>query len=671
MNTPSEIIDYDEFRNKALIGNLWVILATITTGGILSISFASSGRAELFYGFLVYFISNSLALWAAYRRRNSLALIGYTVQVFFVTTIAMILLNTRPAHMVLAMTNFVLLHSVVLGKRAALIVTCLMVGLLLVATILGEMLLPTISSLIASGQMEFSLSDRTQLISLMVTTFSTGYLIVTTISLQDQSRAAIVEAHKQLAKTKSDLQDRLDKDRYLSELGASVASATSIEELHNAVLENLEAGLSDHKFRFVSISNDVESGIPFGNGPEALLLISSPPLLNDNERFARNAASLFEGAHARMIADQRFRNAERLEGVGRLAASVAHDFNNLLMPISATYEIIESEATLSEEFRTLIGPAMLATKQASALVKKLLVHACSLELIVEPVDLRAVILSTKALLQTFIFGDVILIIDVPKDPVVVLADRIEIEQVLLNLVLNAINAINAIKSSGKIVIALEQKNGSCCTLEIRDDGPGVPVAIRDWVLEPFNTTHAEGSGLGLSTVQRIISGCSGEFSIKTAPEGGACIQIILPMISTSLLRHSHESISYDSVSSLEVLLVEDDPSVSDILYEMLETLGHSCIKVCDGDKALDVLEINSDIDIILTDYQMPILNGAELVRCLRERNDYRPVILISGYGAAMINLDGPKPNKILGKPVRLKQLKDSLVEVMNQDSSDL
>ena len=275
MNTPSEIIDYDEFRNKALIGNLWVILATITTGGILSISFASSGRAELFYGFLVYFISNSLALWAAYRRRNSLALIGYTVQVFFVTTIAMILLNTRPAHMVLAMTNFVLLHSVVLGKRAALIVTCLMVGLLLVATILGEMLLSTISSLIASGQMEFSLSDRTQLISLMVTTFSTGYLIVTTISLQDQSRAAIVEAHKQLAKTKSDLQDRLDKDRYLSELGASVASATSIEELHNAVLENLEAGLSDHKFRFVSISNDVESGIPFGNGPETLLLISS------------------------------------------------------------------------------------------------------------------------------------------------------------------------------------------------------------------------------------------------------------------------------------------------------------------------------------------------------------------------------------------------------------
>ena|GEM_PF-4481132 len=660
MNQPTPLIEHDEIRSRALIANLWVILATIVTSATLTLSFAQTGHMELFSGFLVYFISNSLALWAAYQKKNQLALIGYTTQVFIVTTFVMVILNDRAAHMVLAMTNFVLLHAVVLGRKAALTVTSVMVGLLLLATVLGRTLAPVITSMLNAGTFTVHISDTTELISLMTTTFSTGYLIITTISLQDQSRATIVEAHQQLTNAKSDLQSRLDQDRFLSELGAKVASVTSIEALHSAALETLHIGLPGHTFTFVPISKDIESGIPFGNGPNTLLLISKPPLLNDEKRFAVNAANLFEGAHTRMIADKRFRTTERLEGVGRLAASVAHDFNNLLMPISATYELIEHNDSLQPDVKELIGPAIAATRQASALVKKLLVHACSLELNVEPIDLSAVIQSSEPLLRTFIYGDTELIIHLPTEPAPVLADKIELEQVLLNLVLNAINAIN---SSGTIVISLKQ-TASTVILEVRDNGPGVPSAIREWVLEPFHTTHPEGSGLGLSTVQRIVQNGGGQVEIETAPEGGACIKISLPAVSEQLIDTPTKPNLPPRIETLSILLVEDDPRVSKTLQQMLEGLGHNCTHVSDGGQALTKLEQQTDFDLILTDYQMPVLNGAELVHRLRERGDDRPVILISGYGAAMTEQDGPKPNAILGKPLKLQELHDALAKVM-------
>lgn len=665
MNQTSPLIDHDEVRNKALIANLWVILATIITSATLTLSFSPSGHIELLSGFFVYFLSNSLALWAAYKRKHQLAVIGYTTQVFLVTTLVMILLNDRPAHMVLAMTNFVLLHAVVLGRRAALIVTSVMVGLLLIATVVGKALLPLVTALIDAGTLELHISDTTELISLMTTTFSTGYLIITTISLQDQSRSTIVEAHQQLASAKADLQRRLDKDRSLSELGAKVASATSIENLHAAVLDTLHTGLRGHKFKFVPVAEDVEYGIPFGNGPTTLLLLATPRLSNEDERFALSAANLFEGAHTRMITDKRFRTTERLEGVGRLAASVAHDFNNLLMPISATYELIEHDESLRPEVKELIGPAVAATRQASALVKKLLVHACSLDLNVEPIDLSAVIQSSEPLLRTFIYGDTELIIHLPDSPAPVLADKIELEQVLLNLVLNAINAVT---SSGTIVISLQQTS-STVILEVRDNGPGVPNAIREWVLEPFHTTHQEGSGLGLSTVQRIVQNGGGKVEIDTAPEGGACIKISLPAVSAQLIDMPIEINTTPVIKALSILLVEDDPRVSKTLQQMIEGLGHNCVHVSDGGQALNKLQDDTGFDLILTDYQMPVLNGAELVHRLREKGDDRPVILISGYGAAMTESFGPKPNAILGKPLRLQELHDVLAQVMSDSQS--
>ena len=113
---------------------------------------------------------------------------------------------------------------------------------------------------------------------------------------------------------------------------------------------------------------------------------------------------------------------------------------------------------------------------------------------------------------------------------------------------------------------------------------------------------------------------------------------------------------------LQILLVEDDPHVRSILKEMLHTLGHTCVAVCGGERAVDVLQARAELDLVITDYQMPILNGVELIEWMRSVKGSRPVILLSGYGAAVSERIRARPTAVLGKPVRLKQLEEALSE---------
>ena len=240
----------------------------------------------------------------------------------------------------------------------------------------------------------------------------------------------------------------------------------------------------------------------------------------------------------------------------------------------------------------------------------------------------------------------------------VLADRIELEQVLLNLVLNAITAVDA---SGQVVIKLFNDESSAF-LEVSDNGPGIPESQRNWVLEPFNSTRIEGSGLGLSTVDRIARSGGCQVTIGTAAEGGASILVSLP---TVLPAPNHAEVQSDvqvGARTLQILLVEDDPHVRSILKEMLHTLGHTCIAVCDGSRAVDLLKARTEIDLVITDYQMPILNGEELIEWMKSVEDVRPVILLSGYGAAVSDRIHSRPTAILGKPVRLQQLNQILAQ---------
>ncbi len=648
----------DQLRHQALVSNLWVILATIICSAALSLPFAESGFTELFSGFFIYFTTNCFALWTAYRGAHRLALFTYTSQVFLCTSVAMILLNDQPAHMVLAMANFVLLHAVVLGHRWALTVTAIMVLLLVFASWGGETYALHLRAWLGADEAHLQLTDQTALTSLLTTTLSTGYLITTTVSLQEQSRVALIEAHTQLASAKSDLEYRHDRVRLLSDAGAHAAGVTSHKELYESISRALKEGLPAYEFELLPLGAQDALKMSFGSGPQGRTLSVHSDLKEDDERFARTLVALFDGVHTRMEAERRLRAAERLEGVGRLAASVAHDFNNLLMPIHGSYDLLEHHEVIPSDMQKLVEPGLAATRQAKALVKKLLVHARSIDLHVEQVDFRSILESSEALLRTFVVDSINLRIEFPSQPVFVLADRIELEQVLLNLVLNAITAVDA---SGEVIVALHHDDSEMF-LEVRDDGPGVPENLRTWILEPFNSTRIEGSGLGLATVDRIARSGGGRVTVANAPEGGASVTFSLPTVLPAETRALETTDVHASITPLQILLVEDDPHVRSILKEMLHTLGHTCVAVCDGGRAVDVLQARGELDLVITDYQMPILNGVELIEWMRSVKDSRPVILLSGYGAAVSERIRSRPTAVLGKPVRLKLLEQTLSE---------
>ena len=216
-------------------------------------------------------------------------------------------------------------------------------------------------------------------------------------------------------------------------------------------------------------------------------------------RFLKTLAGLVDGAHARIGAELNIRESTRFEGVGRLAASVAHDFNNLLVPICASYDLLSRPDTIRGGKNEIVQQGQAASEQAKALVDKLLVRARSTEVKHEVVDVNHVLRTSEMLLRSFVKDTVRLSIDVPNKALPVVADRIELQQVFLNLTLNALSAVG---NQGHVLIRLSQESESI-RLSVEDDGPGIDISLRSWVLQPFNSTTPSGSGLGLATVARI------------------------------------------------------------------------------------------------------------------------------------------------------------------------
>ena len=462
--------DDRRLRQRALISNLWVILATIVVSAVVTVPNVTVGMPELLGAFGVYFISNCLALWAAYRGANRLAVHGYTAQVFLCNTLGMICMGEQHAHIVVAMVNFVLLHAVVFGQRSALVVTGVLLAMLVISAQIDVETAYLIATIVGVEDAQRSISDATAFPSLLTTTLSTGYLIATTIHLKRQARAAIKTAFSQLEEAKTNLQARHDQARILAKSGVAAATARTSDELNDVVKEALELGLSHIDFELRPLTSNGTGWGNFGTGTSGLNLVLSSPSTENDEWFLTTLAAVINGAHSRINIDVRLRKSEHMEGVGRLAASVAHDFNNLLVPIQGGYDLFLEDESLKPRLRRLIGPAMDATRQAKVLVKKLLVHASASSVNLQQVNFADIVKSSEGLLRSFIVGEIELLLEIPDTDPYVLADPIELEQVLLNLVLNALVAVG---EKGRVVVALVSTETEV-SLKVSDDGPGIP-----------------------------------------------------------------------------------------------------------------------------------------------------------------------------------------------------
>ncbi len=365
--------------------------------------------------------------------------------------------------------------------------------------------------------------------------------------------------------------------------------------------------------------------------------------------------------------EEQLRHSQKMEAVGRLAGGIAHDFNNLLTAINGYSELLLQR--LPPEQETLRGDVeeiRRAGERAANLTRQLLAFSRRQQLQPRVLDLNQVLRESLGILTAAAGPRVELVLELAADLWRVRADPSGLEQVLLNLVINARDAmpeggVARLSTTNQRIDDAARRNvggrgGDFVLLEVRDSGHGMTADTRERVFEPFFTTKGpgKGTGLGLATVYGIVQQSEGHVEVDSAPGEGACFRVFLPRISMQVVETRAARVSAAGPRGAErVLLVEDEDTVRSLAREVLQRRGYDVVEARDGGEALELLDGQAaNVALVVTDMIMPRLGGVELGRRLRERRPELPILFMSGYadGAGMqAPRDEPGPS-FLKKP---------------------
>ncbi|HVU51939.1 MAG TPA: ATP-binding protein [Polyangia bacterium] len=372
--------------------------------------------------------------------------------------------------------------------------------------------------------------------------------------------------------------------------------------------------------------------------------------------------------------EEQLRQAQKMEAVGRLAGGVAHDFNNILSVVLGTSAAILDELEPRAPLRPEIEAIRKAGERAGALTRQLL--ALSRQQILAPrvVDLADVVAGLEPLLRRLVGEDIALTVERPEGPAPVLADPGQLEQVVVNLV---VNARDAMPSGGSLeietaVAASGAPGGRTVSLTVADSGHGMDETTRARIFEPFFTTKesGKGTGLGLSTVYGIVSQSGGRVSVESAPGAGATFSLHFPRAEGEVASEPEPPAPERPATvggSDTVLLVEDEDQVRATVRSILRRGGYTVLEAQNGGEAFLVCEqYGKDIDLLLTDVVMPRMNGTDLAKRLGALRPAMRVLYMSGHTRDAVIHDGVASRGIsfLQKPVTpdtlLRKVRDVL-----------
>jgi len=338
--------------------------------------------------------------------------------------------------------------------------------------------------------------------------------------------------------------------------------------------------------------------------------------------------------------------AQKLEAVGRLTGGIAHDFNNLLTAIQGNLELLARRVSDSR-LSTYIAHARQASERGAKLTAQLLAFSRRQRLQPEPIDINASVQSASALLKSTLGGTVQVDLILGANLWPTLADATQLELIILNL---AINARDAMPSGGMLIIHTENAPieevqsrpeapapGDYVAISVSDTGDGMTPEVLARVFEPFFTTKevGRGSGLGLPQVLGVTKQLGGGVEISSRPHQGTTVKIFLPKAAAMATPQAavEEDRTYN-LDGLRVLLVDDDPDVRGVASAMLADFGCNVRDVASGQAALDSLQADAGVDLVILDYAMAGLNGAETAERIRVRWPDLPILLMSGYADA-------------------------------------
>jgi CheY-like chemotaxis protein len=359
-----------------------------------------------------------------------------------------------------------------------------------------------------------------------------------------------------------------------------------------------------------------------------------------------------------------------METIGQLTGGVAHDFNNLLMAVMGNLDLLRKRLPDDPRLQRLVDGALQGAERGASLTQRLLAFARQQDLRAVPVDLRSLIEGMADLLERSLGPRIVLRFNVPEGLPPARIDANQLELAILNLV---INARDAMPDGGSIEIKVAGhevrsdpvlKPGTYLRLSVIDTGSGMTPEILKRAIEPFFSSKplGKGTGLGLSMVHGLVVQLGGTLDLASEVGKGTTATMVLP-IATSVPETEAPAPPPQQIKrSATILFVDDDPLIAMSTVEMLEDLGHRVIGASSAAHALDILNSEQPLDLLVTDHVMPGMTGIELAAATRQVRPSLPILLATGYA------DLPEGTQVdlprLAKPYHQDQLRDRLEQLL-------
>ncbi|EPJ80176.1 multi-sensor hybrid histidine kinase [Pseudomonas sp. CFII64] len=375
--------------------------------------------------------------------------------------------------------------------------------------------------------------------------------------------------------------------------------------------------------------------------------------------------------------------AQKMDAIGKLTGGIAHDFNNLLTGIITGIELIKKRTAENrpERVARYADAALASAMSAAALTHRLLAFARQQPLDARPIDVNEHIRSLEDLLSRTIGKRITLTLDLTSKSAVALVDSSQLESAILNLVINARDALPGGGNVRVTTFAAHSKgdprvaDGAYIALSVKDDGVGIDHSVIDKVFDPFFTTKpiGEGTGLGLSTIYGFARQSGGDVLIRSVAGHGTEVTLMIPAAIDVLPAQAEPGIPVQPGAGEHILIVEDTASVRMFVNELLVDNGYRCTQAADVATALNILENDPSVDLLLSDVGLPHMNGRELAERARVWRENLPVLFMTGYAENAINRQrflGERMDMVI-KPFKLNALLEKVRKMLEGSTTAL
>lgn len=372
--------------------------------------------------------------------------------------------------------------------------------------------------------------------------------------------------------------------------------------------------------------------------------------------------------------------SQKMEAIGRFVAGIVHDFNNILTAIKGFAELAHLKLPENDSLKKYFDSILFSVENAEKLVKYMLAFSRKHILKPEIINLNDLIKSMKEILKRLIGEDIILITNLSPDLGVVEADPLQMEQVILNLI---VNAKDAMPRGGKFIIETKNidldesyikkheklRKGQYVLISVTDTGIGIPEEIRDKIFEPFFTTkEGKRTGFGLSIVYEIVKKHGGDIVVHSELYKGTTFEIYLPRVDKDLQKKIEPEEEKILKGSETILVVDDDERICQLLVEMLKKLGYKVLEAKDYNTALFLAQFyDKKIDLVISDVVIPGINGPKLIKRIKNFRPDIKVLYMSGYPDEVVENYGIKKKEFnfIDKPFTMKSLSKKIRDVLS------